>query len=111
MAMATTLPKRNEVPLEERWDIESLFATDAAWEAAYAALAARLPELAEYQGRLGESGDTLLAALRLHDEIFAELARVAIYTSLRRSEDATNATYAGYDSRAQGLTARAQAAA
>jgi oligoendopeptidase F len=108
---ATTLPKRSEVPLEERWDIESLFATDAAWEAAYDALAVRLPELARYQDRLGESGATLLATLRLHDELFAELARVAIYTSLRRSEDATNATYAAFDSRAQGLTARAHAIA
>src|SRR5436309_12004591 len=103
MVTATTLPKRSELPQEERWDIESLFADDAAWEAAYDALSARLPELAQFQGRLGESGETLLAALRLHDDLMAELARVAIYTSLRRSEDATNATYAALDSRAQGL--------
>lgn len=111
MVTATTLPKRSELPLEERWDIESLFATDAAWEAAYDALSARLPELAQYQGRLGESGATLLAALRLHDDVMAEVARVAIYTSLRRSEDVMNGTYAAFDSRAQGLTARAQAIA
>jgi oligoendopeptidase F len=111
MATATALPKRSELPLEERWDIESLFATDAAWEAAYGALADRVPELARYRGRLGESGTTLLMALELRDAIMAELLRVTIYTSLRRSEDATNATYAALDSRAQGLAARAQATA
>lgn len=105
--VTTTLPKRSEVMPEERWDIESLFASDAAWEAAYDALSARLPELARYQGRLGESGATLLAALGLRDEVMAEVARVAVYATLRRSEDATNATYAALASRAQGLTARA----
>lgn len=105
--VTTALPKRSEVTREERWDIESLFTSEAAWEAAYDAVSARLPELARYQGRLGESGATLLAALRLRDEVMAAVARVAVYASLRRSEDATNATYAALASRAQGLTARA----
>jgi oligoendopeptidase F len=110
--MATaTLPKRGELSEEERWDIESLFATDAAWEAAYDALSARLPELAGFQGKIGESGESLLAALRLRDALMAELARVAVYASLRRSEDVTNPTYAALASRAQGLSARANAAA
>ncbi len=107
MAIATSLPKRSELPLEERWDIESLFATDAAWEAAYDALTARVPALATYQGKLGESGATLLTALQLRDGLMAELARVAVYASLRRAEDVTNATYAALDSRAQGLSAHA----
>lgn len=111
MMMAARLPKRSELPTEERWDIESLFATDAAWEAAYDALSARLPELAQYQNRLGESGETLLAALRLRDALMAELSRVVIYASLCRSEDATNATYVTLASRVQGLNARAQAVA
>jgi len=105
--VTTALPKRSEVMPEERWDIESLFASDAAWEAAYDALSGRLAELARYQGRLGASGATLLAALVLRDEVMAEVARVAVYASLRRAEDATNATYAALASRAQGLTARA----
>jgi oligoendopeptidase F len=107
MATMTTLPTRDALPREERWDIESLFATDAAWEAAYDALSARLPELATYEGRLGTSGETLLAALRLRDEVMTQLARVVVYASLRRAEDATNPTYAALASRAQGLSARA----
>ena len=107
MATTTTLPTRDALPREERWDIESLFATDAAWEAAYDALSARLPELATFEGTLGISGETLLAALRLRDELMTQAARVIVYASLRRAEDATNPTYAALASRVQGLSARA----
>ncbi|CAA9566699.1 MAG: Oligoendopeptidase F [uncultured Thermomicrobiales bacterium] len=111
--MATTrqaVPARHEVPLAERWDLESVFPTDDAWDAAFRAAEGRLPELDAYRGRLAESAATLLAALRLRDEIGEQAQRVLVYALLRRSEDATNAVAAGQSDRAQGLGARAAAA-
>ena len=108
---AGAVPARHEVPLAERWDLESVFATNEAWQTAFRATEKRLPELERYQGRLGESAATLLAALRLKDEVAEAVARVLTYALLRRSEDATNTTAAALADRAQGLAARAGAAA
>ena len=105
------LPARHEVPLAERWDLESVFPTDEAWEEAFRGVEARLPELGRFRGRVGESAATLLAGLRLRDEIAEAARRVQVYAGLRRSEDAKNPTYAALADRAQTLGARFGAAA
>lgn len=105
------VPARHDVPLEQRWDLESVFPTDDAWDQAFRAAEARLPELSGLAGRLAESAATLLAGLRLRDEIGEAVGRVLVYALLRRSEDATNATYNALSDRAVGLASRAEAAA
>lgn len=107
---AAALPRRDELPPEQRWDIESVYPTDAAWEEAYQAVAGRLGELERFRGRLGESAATLLAGLRARDELLAEVSRLGVYAALRRSEDATNAAYAALADRGASLRARAAAA-
>ncbi len=111
--MTTTtgvVPARHEVPLEQRWDQESVIPTDEAWEAAFPAAEERLPEQERDRGRLGESAATLLAALRLQDAIAEQVGRVVVYADLRRSEDATNPAYAALADRARGLQTRFAAA-
>ena len=39
MAEVTKLRKRNEIPVEDTWALEDLYATDEAWEAELATLA------------------------------------------------------------------------
>ncbi len=106
----TALPRRDDLTREQRWDIESIFPTDNAWEAAYTAVAGRIGEFDRYRGRLAESGVTLLAALQLRDEISVQAQRVLGYASLRRSEDMTNAHSVTIADRAGALMARVQAA-
>ncbi len=106
-----TVPPRHGVPLAERWNLESVFPSDDAWEAALRAAEARLPELDRFRGRLAESAATLLAGLRLLDEIRGLVGRVVTHALMRRSEDATNPLYAAHADRAQGLAARADEAA
>lgn len=106
----TALPRRDDLTRAQRWDIESIFATDDAWEAAYTAVAARIGEFDRYHGHLMEAGETLLAALQLRDEISVQAQRVLGYASLRRSEDMTNAHSVTIADRAGALMARVQAA-
>jgi oligoendopeptidase F len=110
-ATAATLPKRSELTRELCWDVEGIFATDAAWEAEYDAIAGRLGELEQYRGRLGSAAGTLLAGLRLRDDVMVALGRLWTYAGMRVSEDAGNATYTALADRASGLFARAGAAA
>jgi oligoendopeptidase F len=104
------LPARGDVPLAERWDLESVFPTTAAWEAACAAANARLAEFERYRDRLGESASSLLAALLSRDEIGAAVERVTVFATLRRSEDATDTGAAALVDRGQALRTRFAAA-
>src|SRR5688572_9588697 len=111
VAAAGRVPFRADVSIAERWDLESVFPTVEAWEAAFHGAGARIAEIERYRGRLGESAATLLAALRLRDELEREVERVAQFGSLRRSEDNTDPRNVAMDSRGTGLEARFAAAA
>ncbi len=50
------------------WATTDLFSSDEAWEAEIPKLQGMIRELKGYQGKLGESGDTLLAFFQLEDE-------------------------------------------
>jgi oligoendopeptidase F len=110
MLEVTGVPPRDRVPLAERWDLESVFPTAAAWEAAYRAAEARLPELDRFRGRLGQSAAALLAGLRLMDDIGQAIERVSLFATLRQSEDAGNARANEMADRAAGLASRVGAA-
>ncbi|HLT20869.1 MAG TPA: oligoendopeptidase F [Thermomicrobiales bacterium] len=106
----TTLP-RDQVPVEERWDIESVFPTIEAWDAEFERLEALLPEIESARGTLNASGDALLAALQRRDDILRDVDKLATYAFLRQSEDSTNQAFGELADRAASIWARAQAAA
>ncbi len=105
------VPPRTALPIEMTWDLDDIFPTQAAWDAAFAAADAHIPAIGQYEGHLGDDARTLLTALRLRDELSREVHRVGVYASLRFSEDAGNGANAALASRAGGLSARLGAAA
>ncbi len=102
--------KRQEVPKEHTWDLESIYPTNDAWEQDYQKVSELTPKVSAYQGKLGESPSTLLAALKLRDELYQVLWQVVVYASMRRDEDAANSTYQALSDRAMSLAAKARAA-
>ena len=110
-ATLTAVPPRAEVPVAETWALESVFTSDEAWEDACDASGERLRALDAFRGRVAEGAATLLAALRLADELREETSKVVVYALLRRAEDATNTTSGEMADRAIGLAARGEAAA
>jgi oligoendopeptidase F len=107
---ATAVPPRAEVPIEETWALESVFATDDAWEEAFTGSDERLRAVEAFRGRIGEGATTLLAALRAADDLTEAVSKVLAYALMRRSEDATNASAGEMADRAIGLASRAEAA-
>ncbi|MGH9174509.1 MAG: hypothetical protein ACRD1H_09130, partial [Vicinamibacterales bacterium] len=105
------LPARSELDPAYTWDLESIFARDDAWEARFAELTGRLGELETYRETISASASNLLAALRARDALLIEIERIRVYAALRASEDQTNAHYVAMADRANGLAARAKAAA
>jgi len=107
----SSVPERSEVDTEYKWDLESIYATDEEWEAAFEDVEARLEDLAHYEGEVTDDGETLLATLELRDEVMREVSMVVAYARMRKDEDTTNQTYQGYSTRAQSLSADASSAA
>ena len=63
MTNITTLPTRSQVPLEQTWDLTSVFPTPTEWETACLQLTPMLPTLSAYQGHLGETNTHLIPPL------------------------------------------------
>lgn len=87
------IPKRSEVDPRYTWALEDLFPSDEAWEEALAALGNMPEQMAAYRGRLGESGDTLLAYFRLGDEYHLKMGRLANYAFRKADEDTAVGKY------------------
>lgn len=102
-----TLPSRDEIPVEDTWRLEDIFATDEDWEKEFAAIKELLPKAADYQGRLGESADVLYEALQFQDEVMMRLGKLYTYAHMRYDQDTTNSFYQGMNDRATTLYTQA----
>ncbi len=80
--MTTALRKRSEVPEDMTWDARSIFSSDEAWEAAVAEATAGFGDLEKYAGRLGESADTLLEALKRRDDLAVQVFHIYQYAGM-----------------------------
>ncbi len=69
------------------WNLSSLYADDAAWDAARQKLIALLPDLRALQGTLGRSAVSLLKAMDAISTAQREQARQSVYASLKSDEN------------------------
>lgn len=105
-----TIPKRSEVAPEHTWDLTLIYPDDDQWEQDFQRVEAMVAQVEAFRGRLGESGATLLAGLRLRDELHQRFDQVMVYARMRRDEDNTNNIYQGLTDRASSLATRVAAA-
>lgn len=110
MTDITTLPLRSQVPVEQTWDLASVYATPADWEAACAELKAQLPQLAAFRGRLAEGPATLLAFLEPMQVAGILLGKITIYASNGASVDTGDQVAAARAGQARTLMANFAAA-
>lgn len=75
------------------WDLTEIYPSDEAWDAARRDALAKLPGLAAYKGRLGESAGVLAEALVQQSDLGRTIARVYTYVSLKSDEDVRVAAY------------------
>ena len=101
------LPTRPDVAPSDTWDLTSLYADDAAWEADFAAWEATVPGYATHKGQLGTSADALLAGLTFDLAFERAGDRLGTYAFLRTTEDVAQGHYQGMKGRYLGVAARA----
>ena len=75
------------------WAIEDLFPSDEAWQSALEEAKKFLPRIRALEGRLGESGETLLSSMALEDEMSVALMDLIEYAARKGDEDTRVAKY------------------
>jgi len=86
-ALPAAEPPRHPADPAAVWDLTLLFKDDAAWRAAKEHIAAEIPKIKGYQGRLGESAATLREAMDFIYGLRKGFDQMAVYASLKRDVD------------------------
>jgi len=84
---------RTEIVEQHKWKLEDIYSSLDDWQQDADQVFQMGQELATYEGRLGESAETLLAALQLQDKMEAQISRMVGFARMHRDEDNTNTTY------------------
>ncbi|MFW5718192.1 MAG: oligoendopeptidase F [Spirochaetota bacterium] len=105
------IPLRDAVPVEDRWNLSSLFSSDDEWEAAFTELSDLVPRIEQFRGTLGESAEHLRACLDFMNDVHRREERLGYYASLRVSEDVGDSEAQARYSRFMRLSSRLDATA
>ena len=93
MPQSEKIRKRSEIPVEDTWALEDLYATDEAWEQELATLAEDEKDLTSYAGKLGESAEKLYAYLELTEKVNAKAELLGNYCMRKADQDTREAMY------------------
>jgi len=91
--MSERIRRRSEIPVEDTWAIEDLYANDEAWEQELAALAEKSKELAAFDGHLADSGESLYNFLSKMESTNVVCRRLGNYAQRCADVDTRDAKY------------------
>lgn len=102
-----SLPARSDIPIEETWRLEDIFASDEVWEKEFQDVKNEIPKVKEFEGKLSESAETLYKALHFQDELLERIGKLYAYSHMKYDQDTTNSFYQGLDDRMKNLYSQA----
>jgi len=85
--MSETIRTRAEIPAKYKWNAESVFASDDAWNRAADELLVKLNELTRLAGKVGESATSIADALDARYALFEEAGKVIVYAAIAQAVD------------------------
>lgn len=101
--MSERIPQRCDIPEKDKWAIEDIYPTDAAWEQDLAKARGYAEKIASYKGLLSTDSAKLLEYLRLDDDMTVVLEALVNYAQRRNDEDTRDAKYQDMVSRMEML--------
>ncbi len=106
----TTVPTREEVPIESTWNHESVFPSFDAWRAEYQAAMAKVPEIESYKGTLAQGPARLAQWFDFHQAFARRVWTLFMYPVMWQACDGNNEEIKGMVGQAQGLAGQFMAA-
>lgn len=94
------IPKRSEVPEKDKWDLSSIFKSNEEWEVALKEIPQLTKKVVDFKGKLGESSENLLNALKALEKAELKMETVYHYASLMHEADEDDTTATEMDGKA-----------
>ncbi len=101
--MATSIPPRSKVNKKYTWNAESVFKTQKAWEAELKRILKDLPSIKKYEGKLGESAETLVKAFDALEALMKRVMHVFVYAGFSYNVDTADQNSAAMFGKAQAM--------
>ncbi|MBS8265426.1 oligoendopeptidase F [Mesobacillus boroniphilus] len=101
---------RSEVPKDLTWNLDDLFASDQAWEAAIQEIEEHVKSFAGFKGTLHTGPKVLLDCLTAQEELTMKLVKARTYASLKQSADGTDPVNQAKSARTADIVTKAMAA-
>ncbi|HET6407266.1 MAG TPA: oligoendopeptidase F [Chthoniobacteraceae bacterium] len=100
---AAAIPTRDQVKIQDTWDLSPVYQSPQEWRAAYEKLQADFPRVTRWKGRVGESATTLREVLEFERELDIAGENVRVYAFLKCAEDAANSESLARQSQVAGM--------
>ncbi len=107
MSHSKTIPARQDIAMKDRWNLDSLFASDQAWESLFAEVEEMVGGYAEFKGKLAGSVSVLKKTFDFDLSLSRKLELLYTYAHLKKDEEQSNQHYLGLHQRIQNLINRA----
>ncbi|HQA06989.1 MAG TPA: oligoendopeptidase F [Syntrophomonadaceae bacterium] len=108
--MTVEARKREDIAEEYRWQLGDIYKNQDEWEKDFNRVKELIEQIGPYQGRVGESAETLKQVLEILNEMQRKGDNLYVYSRMRRDEDNSNAEYQTLFDRAEGLSVQSSSA-
>lgn len=99
--MAASILPRNKINKKYIWNAESIFKTQKAWDEEVANILRELPGIKKYEGRLGESTETLFEVLDRVEKLMKRVMHIVMYAGFSYNVDTADQNAAAMYGKAQ----------
>ncbi|MDR1378425.1 MAG: oligoendopeptidase F [Synergistaceae bacterium] len=100
------VPERAEIDAKYKWNLEDIYPSIEAWEAAFASLSPRLDALVAFEGKATSSAEALLSFLREEEAVAKELGQLYVYANMKSHEDLRVTRYQELTGKIENLSMR-----
>jgi oligoendopeptidase F len=93
------VPTRDEIEEQYKWNLKDIYNSDEEWEKDFKFVEQSISGYAQFEGRIVDSSETLLACLKFDEEIGIKIERLYLYSMLAKDSDMRDTKYQGMDDR------------
>lgn len=97
------VPKRSETPVDSRWKLEDIFASEKDWDKEYSKASALIKDIQKFHGTLNNAKQ-LKACFELEDELSLMVERLYVYANMRHHEDTAEPKYQSLSEKSRKLS-------
>ncbi len=109
-AESKVIPEREEINQEYKWDLTQIFQNDDEWEKEFKLVSEKVSGYNEFEGKLAENADNLIACFRFDEDINIKLDQLYLYAMLSKDSDMRVGKYHSMDDRIKSLYSNVGAA-